>query len=166
MWSDSLKRFKFFLIVAIPIVVLDQASKIYIENNFFLGQAVKVVPGFLNIVSIRNPGAAFGFLRNHNTVLGVPILLVIGLIAIVVIFTIYLREEEHFFWRRIGLCLVLAGTAGNLIDRIRLGGVIDFVDIYFRSYHWPAFNVADSAITTGAVLLIICLTSQAPSSQN
>ncbi len=166
MWSDILNRFKFFLIVAIPIVVLDQVSKIYIENNFFLGQAVKVVPGFLNIVSVRNRGAAFGFLRDYNTVFGVPILLVIGLIAIVVIFYIYLREDEHFLWRRIGLCLVLAGTFGNLIDRIRSGEVIDFVDIYFRSYHWPAFNVADSAITTGAVLLIVSLTFQAPSSQN
>ncbi len=165
MWSDILKRFIFFLIVVIPIVVLDQVSKIYIENNFFLGQAVKVVPGFLNIVSVRNRGAAFGFLRDYNTVFGVPILLVIGLIAIVVIFYIYLREDEHFLWRRIGLCLVLAGTFGNLIDRIRSGEVIDFVDIYFRSYHWPAFNVADSAITTGAVLLIVSLTFQVPSSQ-
>ncbi len=165
MWSDILKRFIYFLIVAIPIVVLDQVSKIYIENNFFLGQAVNVVPGFLNIVSVRNRGVAFGFLRDYNTVFGVPILLVIGLIAIVVIFYIYLREDEHFLWRRIGLCLVLAGTFGNLIDRIRSGEVIDFVDIYFRSYHWPAFNVADSAITTGAVLLIVSLTFQVPSSQ-
>ncbi len=165
MWSDIFKRFKFFLIIAIPIVVLDQVSKIYIENNFFLGQFVKIIPGFLNIVSVRNRGAAFGFLRDHNSILGVPILLVIGFIALVVILYIYLKEDEHFFWRRIGLCLVLAGTSGNLIDRIRLGEVIDFVDIYFRSYHWPAFNVADSAITTGVVLLILSLTFQSPSSQ-
>ncbi len=165
MWRDVLNRFKLLFIVAVPIVVLDQASKVYIENNFFLGQTFEIIPGFLNIVSVRNPGAAFGFLREYNTIFGVPILLVIGLIAIIVIFYIYLREDDHFFWRRIGLCLVLAGTFGNLIDRIRSGEVIDFVDIYFRSYHWPAFNVADSAITTGAVLLIINLTFQAPSSQ-
>ena len=166
MWRDVLNRFKLFFIVAVPIVVLDQASKIYIENNFFLGQAFEIIPGFLNIVSVRNPGAAFGFLREYNSIFGVPILLVVSLIATVVILYIYLREDEHFFWRRIGLCLVLAGTLGNLIDRIRSGEVIDFVDIYFRSYHWPAFNVADSAITTGAVLLIVSLTFQAPSSQN
>lgn len=165
MWRDVLNRFKLFFIVVVPIVVLDQVSKIYIESNFFLGQAVEIIPGFLNIVSVRNPGAAFGFLRDHNTILGVPILLVVGLIATVVILYIYLREDDLFFWRRIGLCLVLAGTFGNLIDRIRSGEVIDFVDIYFRSYHWPAFNVADSAITTGAVLLIVSLTFQAPSSQ-
>ena len=165
MWSDILKRFYFFLIIAIPVVVLDQVSKIYIEYNFFLDQSVEVIPGFLNIVSVRNRGAAFGFLRDHNSILGVPIFLVIGFIALVVILYIYLKEDEHFLWRRIGLCLVLAGTSGNLIDRIRLGEVIDFIDFYFKSFHWPAFNVADSVITTGAVLLILSLTFQSPSSQ-
>ena len=165
MWRDILKRFVFFLIIAIPVVVLDQISKLYIEYNFFLGESVKVISGFLNIVSVRNRGAAFGFLRDHNSILGVPIFLVIGFVALVVILYIYLKEDELFFWRRIGLSLVLAGTSGNLIDRIRLGEVIDFVDFHFKSFHWPAFNVADSAITTGAVLLIVSLAFQSPSSQ-
>jgi signal peptidase II len=165
LWNEISKRLLFFLIIAIPVVLLDQICKIFIEHSFFLHESVEIIPGFLNIVSVRNRGAAFGILRDHNSVVGIPIFLVIAFIAIVVIFYIYMREDEAFLWRRVGLCFILSGTFGNLIDRIRLGEVIDFIDIYVKSYHWPAFNVADSAITTGAVLIIVSLTFQAPSSQ-
>ena len=135
------------------LLALDQASKLSIERSLPLYQSREVIPGFFAITHVQNRGAAFGLLGNLP---GAAIIFVIvSLIAIALILT-YLRQiKEGELWTPFSLSLVLTGTVGNLIDRFRLGGVVDFLDFYYKGWHWPAFNVADASITIGVMLLAI-----------
>lgn len=160
-----LKKIKRPLVIVTHIVVMDQVSKYIIVKLLYLHQSIEVIPGFLNIVYVRNPGAAFGIFSETNTFLGMPILTIVALIAVVVLFYMYMVEENSLSWSMIGIPLIMGGTIGNLIDRVRIGEVVDFIDIYIKSYHWPAFNVADMAITSGAFFLLFTLVFQAPSPQ-
>jgi len=137
------------------IIILDQLVKIYVDKTMYLYQSIEVLENFFHITYIRNKGAAFGILSGANESLRVPFFLTVSAIAIVVIiYTIYTyREESQLF--PFSMALILGGAIGNMIDRIRLGEVIDFVDVHWYTHHWPAFNVADSAITIGVTLLII-----------
>ncbi|MFQ5900563.1 MAG: signal peptidase II [Thermodesulfobacteriota bacterium] len=161
-----MKKIKRLFLIVTFVVLLDQVTKHIITKLFYLHQSIEVIPGFLNIVYVRNPGAAFGILREANAFLGIPILTIVALIAVVVLFYLYIVEESGFSYGMIGLPLIMAGTIGNLIDRIRMGEVVDFIDIYIKFYHWPAFNVADMSITTGACILLFTLVSRPLSSQS
>ena len=126
-----------------------------------LHDAYPVIDGFFNIVYVRNPGAAFGFLAGASPLFRSVFFLAVTLAAIFLILY-YLRQtttEEVSLV--LSLALILAGAVGNLIDRIRFGEVVDFLDVYIGAFpqwpHWPAFNVADAAITTGASVLVILL---------
>lgn len=134
-------------------VLLDQLSKLYIDNSFELYESVTVLENFFHITYIRNRGAAFGILSDNA--LRLPFFIVVSLIAIVGIiwYLRHLRNEQKLSILSLGL--ILSGAIGNLIDRVRLGEVIDFVDVHWYNYHWPAFNVADSAICVGVGLLMI-----------
>ena len=143
------------LIIAIAIIVpLDQWSKFYIDATMQLHQSMTVVEHFFNICYVLNTGAAFGLLA--NSALRVPLLTGVALVAVVVILWIFKRIDGRQL-QRIALSLVLSGAIGNLIDRIRIGAVVDFLDVHWYQYHWPAFNVADSAITLGVILLLLDL---------
>jgi signal peptidase II len=147
------RKYWILLIVFVCILALDQASKVLIENSVPLHQAIEVIPGFFAIVHVENRGAAFGML---SSLPGAGIFFVIiSLIAIVLIgaYFHWLKEEE--VWAPFCLALVLTGAVGNLIDRFRLGSVVDFLDVHYRGWHWPAFNVADSCITIGVLLLAL-----------
>jgi signal peptidase II len=137
--------------LALALVLLDQLTKYWISASFGYGEA-RAVTGFFNLVLTHNKGAAFSFLAAASGWQR-GFFIVIGLIAIVVIGVLLARHRgEKLFC--FALALILGGAGGNVIDRILLGHVVDFLDFHLAGWHWPAFNLADSAITVGAVLLV------------
>ena len=130
------------------IVLLDQATKYLVRQFIEPFRAIEVLP-FLHLVNIRNKGAAFGLFRD----LGNTFFVVLSFTAIVILSFFLLRAGMRPFGR-LCLALILGGAAGNLIDRVFMGSVIDFIDFFIDRYHWPAFNIADSAITIGLVMLL------------
>ena len=140
-----------WLALAAAIVAADQLAKAAAVQYLAANQAVAVT-SFFNLVLVYNAGAAFSFLSDAA---GWQRLLFIAIAAVASIWIVYLlRQYSHQRLFALALSLVLAGAIGNLIDRVRVGAVIDFLDFHALGYHWPAFNVADSAITCGAALLI------------
>jgi signal peptidase II len=151
------KSYLIFFITAVVLVVLDQLTKSIVASALQLHDAVPLINGLINLVHVRNPGAAFGFLAKAPVWFRSVFFIAVTLGAMVLIL-FYLRQtREADMGQVVALSFIFAGAAGNLIDRIRFGEVIDFIDVYVSTHHWPAFNVADSAITVGAVLLIISL---------
>ena len=149
----SKKRYLLLIAIAGPVLVLDQLTKIYIGARFSLYESVTIVEDFFHITYIRNPGAAFGIFAGRTASFRIPFFLTISFIAVVGMLFFYKTVTENLL--RIALSLILGGALGNMIDRARLGEVIDFIDVHWYSNHWPAFNVADSAITVGVGLMII-----------
>jgi len=151
------KRNILFLAATFLVILLDQATKAWIISTMRLYDSFAVIGGFFNITHVRNPGAAFGFLAGASPLFRYIFFMSVAVAAILLILH-YLRvsriEETSLVS---ALALILAGAVGNLIDRVRFGEVVDFLDVYIGSYHWPAFNVADSAITVGAAILIAVL---------
>ena len=146
-------KLRFVTLIAGAGVLLDQLSKHYIDSTFELYQSVTVLENFFHITYIRNRGAAFGIFSDNA--LRLPFFITVSLIAIVAIVW-YLRQiRTDQVLSQLALGLILSGAIGNLIDRVRFGEVIDFIDVHWYSYHWPAFNVADSAICVGVGLLLL-----------
>jgi signal peptidase II len=141
------------MLAAAAVVFLDQVTKIVLENALPLGSRVIITPVF-DLVHVRNTGAAFSFLASASGWQR-ELFIGIGLAASAWIVWMLWRAERGQLAFRAALSLILGGALGNVIDRVRLGGVIDFLHFHWGTYYWPAFNVADSAITCGAVLLII-----------
>ncbi|OGV49966.1 MAG: signal peptidase II [Lentisphaerae bacterium GWF2_52_8] len=132
------------------LLLLDQISKFLVAGNISVGQKITIIPNFFNLTYITNPGAAWGILAGKGWLL--------LLISILVLFSIifFLRSlTEGWNERYYGLCMVMSGIVGNMIDRIWRGEVVDFIQWYAGSYYWPSFNVADSAITVGVAIFII-----------
>jgi signal peptidase II len=142
-----------WLWVAVAVLLLDQATKLIALAKLALHESVALAP-FLNLTLVYNKGAAFGFLSSAS---GWQNLFFIGvaLAACAVILYLVRRLADNDHLLAIALMLVLGGAIGNLLDRLLYGHVVDFVDVYYRGWHWPAFNVADSAITIGAVLIAL-----------
>lgn len=139
--------------IALAILISDQATKYFISDYLMRHGDVRLTP-FLNLVLVHNTGAAFGFLSTAGGWQNV-FFIAVAAIAVVVILWVVHRLPSHERLMAIGLWLILGGAVGNVIDRVFYGHVIDFIDVYAGSWHWPAFNVADSAITIGAVLLVL-----------
>ena len=142
-------------IITVIIVAGDQLTKHLVRSQLMLHDAIEVIPGFLNLVHVRNTGAAFGFLNVVDLPFKRALMTSIALIALGAIGFYTWRVEAQETLSRTGLSLILGGAVGNLIDRAFMGYVVDFIDVYMNSVHFWAFNVADSAITVGACLLII-----------
>jgi signal peptidase II len=138
--------------LALLLVVLDQLSKYWVSASFDYGDA-RALTGFFNLVLTYNKGAAFSFLASAAGWQR-GFFIAIALIAIVVISVLLVRHAADRLFC-FSLALILGGAAGNVIDRILLGHVVDFLDFHVAGWHWPAFNLADSAITVGAVLLVV-----------
>lgn len=117
-------------------------------------ESYAVINGFFNLVYVMNPGAAFGFLASASTTFRYVFFIGITCLAIVLIIYYLVKSKLGNIVTVLSLTLIFAGAVGNLIDRIRFGAVVDFLDVYIGTWHWPAFNVADSAITVGAILMI------------
>jgi signal peptidase II len=148
------------------ILLLDQITKFYVDSSMRLHESIPVIQGLFSITHVRNPGAAFGFLADASPLFRSIFFVAVTVLAIILVvhYIWKSRAEEPFL--TFGLSLILSGAVGNLIDRVRLGEVIDFLDVYIGSYHWPAFNVADSAISVGAVILFIELTRRGGEKQS
>ncbi|MBW2604183.1 MAG: lipoprotein signal peptidase [Deltaproteobacteria bacterium] len=144
-------------VIAGLVIILDQITKILILKNFPLYHSITIVPGIFNITHIHNPGGAFGFMAHQDPSLRKFLFLFLSSFAVCFIFYFYKNTHGTHPFLASGFALILGGAIGNLIDRIRLGTVVDFLDFYVRSYHWPAFNVADSAITVGITIFIFHL---------
>lgn len=149
-----MNKYRIFALTAGIILMLDQLSKIYIDRNFELSQSKRVISNFFHITYVRNPGAAFGIFS--DSAVRVPFFISISLIAALGILCYLRRVSSEKTWQHLSLGLIFSGAIGNLIDRLRLGEVIDFIDVHWYNYHWPAFNIADSAICVGVGIMLIC----------
>ena len=144
-----------YVTISLAIIVLDTITKWLVSANISLHDAVTVIPNLFSIVHVRNTGAAFGIGANAESQV-VPLLLNSGAILVFLIVVAYaLRTPLSDRTLQVGLHLILGGAIGNLVDRFRFGYVVDFLDFYVRDHHWPAFNVADSAICIGIALLFL-----------
>jgi len=146
-------RYRILAIISFVILALDQATKLYVDANFRLHESIPVIRGVFNLTYVRNKGAAFGIFA--DSAVRIPFFITVSIVAMLGILWYIRRIRSDQRLAVFSLSLVFAGAVGNLIDRIRLGEVIDFLDVYWQSHHWPAFNVADSAISVGVVLLFI-----------
>jgi len=133
-------------LIVLAIIALDQITKYLIVNTLSPYDSIEIFP-FLHIVNVRNTGAAFGSFKS----LGSSFFIMVAVAAI--IFIVYLLMKRAY--NTLGLSLILGGAVGNLIDRILYGQVVDFIDFSIGSYHWPAFNVADSALTVGIIIILM-----------
>lgn len=144
-------------LISVLVVVFDQITKLLISSKLPLHHSITVIPGFFNITHILNPGGAFGFMANQSSSLRSVLFLVISSLAVCLIFYFYKNTPKTHPWLASGFALVFGGAIGNLIDRFRFGKVVDFLDLYIGSYHWPAFNIADSAIFIGIGIFLFHL---------
>ncbi len=151
---SAAQRFAVYL-PALLVVLLDQATKYLVQLSVPRYGSIPVIEGFFNITHVRNPGAAFGFLAQAGPAWRFFFLIAVTLAVMVAIIIFLERSRDAGKTFFASLALILGGAAGNLIDRVIHGEVIDFLDIYIKTWHWPAFNVADSAISVGAFLLIL-----------
>ena len=144
-----------YFFIAALVILGDQLAKIWIVENFRMYEAREIIPSFFNLVYVVNTGAAFSMFADvdspwrHYFFVGVATFACVGLTYM----TYTMRKERFLFM--VSLALIAGGAIGNLIDRLYYGHVVDFLDVYYGSYHWPAFNIADSAICIGAVLYIV-----------
>jgi signal peptidase II len=146
-------RYLILIVIVGIIFPIDQLTKLYIDRHLELNQSLEIIENFFNISYIRNSGAAFGLLGGMDNPF-LPIFFIsISFVAIILILVLLRRIEKNWIFFTVCLSLILAGALGNMVDRIFRGEVIDFLDFYIFSFHWPAFNVADSAITVGGLLL-------------
>lgn len=146
-----------FYAVALTVILLDQVSKLLIQATMPLGHSIPIISGLFAIVHVMNPGAAFGLLADQAAWVRGPFFIGVSLLAIgFILYYRHRRVDDHPL-ASLGLSLILGGAVGNLVDRLRIGMVIDFIDVHYYQYHWPAFNVADSAITVGVSLMMLTL---------
>lgn len=139
----------------IVIVLLDQATKGMVRAWLPLHDSVTAIPGLMDFTHVRNTGAAFGFLNTADFPGKTIVISIIATAALIGIAMYSLALSSHQIVARVGLALVSGGAAGNLLDRIFAGSVVDFVDVYFGTWHFWTFNVADSAITIGVIVMIL-----------
>lgn len=137
------------------LAIADQWIKGLVQQNFFLGESRVLLPGLFSLSLHHNTGAAFGMLGQA------PAVLVLGLnLLTVLVLGVLIAPFLHYRLGQVAAALVLAGALGNLLDRIRLGYVVDYLDVYVQSHHWPVFNLADICVVTGVALLVILLVRQ------
>jgi signal peptidase II len=160
-----MSKWRLALVAALVVVVLDQLTKAIVVARIGLHESVSVVDGLFALTYVRNTGAAFGILAGRLESLRVPLLMTVSVLALTVLiwFLRSLPAERRLVVAACGA--VLGGALGNLIDRAAYGEVIDFLDVYVGSWHWPAFNVADAAITLGVIVLCIDSLRGAPAAE-
>jgi signal peptidase II len=140
--------------VAALILLVDQMTKLLVDRLVPVNASVPLIDGFLNVTHVRNTGAAFGLLNAAEFPFKPAVMTLVALVALAAITLYVLKTPAGSSAARLGFALILGGACGNLLDRIRMGYVVDFIDVYWRHHHFWAFNVADSAITVGAGLLV------------
>jgi signal peptidase II len=149
------RKYWILLIFCFGILLLDQWSKYIIVQKLLLYQRVEVIHGLFNIVHVRNTGGAFGIFGGERGGIGSVLFVIVSLIAIGAIIFLFVKTRENEKTLALSFSLILSGALGNLIDRLHYGEVVDFLDFHIAAYHWPAFNVADSAICVGIGLMVL-----------
>ncbi len=146
---------KLNVILPLAIVVFDQLTKAIVRATLPLHESVTIIPGLVDFTHVRNTGAAFGFLDAVDFPYKTVVIALIATAALIGVGMYAASLAHHQLAARAGLALIIGGAAGNLIDRLTAGSVVDFVDVYWHSWHFWAFNVADSAITVGVAIMIL-----------
>ena len=156
---SSFEKDKYLRLILIAglVVVLDQITKLIVLDSLPLFHSIQIIPGFFNLTHIHNPGGAFGFLSDNSSTTQRFVFLFASSLAIVLVLYFYNKTPKSFILLSTGFALVIGGALGNLIDRIRMGKVVDFLDFYIGDLHWPAFNVADSAVSIGMIIFVFHL---------
>lgn len=155
------KKYYPLILIAPLVILLDQATKYFIVEHFSLGETSSIISGFFSFTYIRNTGAAFGLLARAPAAFRVPFFFIVPGVALLAIGYIFRKIGEQDLRMSSALSLVIGGAVGNLIDRLRFEYVVDFLDFHWRyQYHFPAFNIADSAICVGVGLLMLDFISQ------
>ena len=144
-------------LIATAVVLVDQLTKLTVLRMIPLYDAIPVIPGFFHLTHIQNPGGAFGLLAGQGAAVRSAVFLFASAVALCLILVFYRNTPAGYRWLTTGFSLIFGGAVGNLIDRIRLGRVVDFLDFSVAGYHWPAFNVADSAVTVGIGIFVFHL---------
>ncbi|MCA1961230.1 MAG: signal peptidase II [Desulfomonile sp.] len=144
-----------FGLAALAVVVLDQFTKYMAAAYIPLHDSIPMVSGYVNLVHVRNPGAAFGILAGFGGAIRSAFFVLVSAVALAVIFWLAVTSKENNPWLMSGYALFFGGALGNLIDRLRFGEVVDFIDVHVGPYHWPAFNVADSALCVGTAAFFL-----------
>jgi signal peptidase II len=140
--------------ITIPVILLDQATKLFVQAHMALYESIAIVPNYLDITYTLNPGAAFSMLSDAQPWVRTAFLLTMASVAIVVL-TVFLIRAERVSINSVGFALILGGATGNLMDRAMRGRVVDFVRVHYYGLNYPVFNVADSAITIGVALILL-----------
>lgn len=153
----NMGKYKILVIISFLVIVFDQISKAIIVKLITPYTSKIIIPGVFNITHIYNPGGAFGFMAGQSTLVRTILFLVVSTIAIGFIFYFYKNTPGTHPVLASGFALIFGGAIGNMIDRIRLGTVVDFLDFYIKGLHWPAFNIADSAISVGMAIFLFHL---------
>ena len=149
------KKYLILIVVFCAVLVFDQITKAYVDRALHNFQSVEIIKNFFHITHVRNTGAAFGLLAGPAHPLRTIFFIVISGVAIGAILLIYWRIEEGDTLHALAFSLLLGGAAGNLVDRVWMGHVIDFLDFHWYDHHWPAFNFADAAICGGIGLILL-----------
>ncbi len=142
-----------WLVLSVIVIVLDQLSKYWVDQAMALYQSLPLMPG-LQLTYVRNTGAAFSFLSQAGGWQRGFFIALASVASVAICGWLYRLDRQRHV-EAMGWALVLGGAVGNMIDRARYGYVIDFLDVYYQDWHWPAFNIADSAITAGVVILLL-----------
>jgi signal peptidase II len=148
-------KFVFVLALALAVVGLDQASKSLIQHRMEMYQSIPVIDGFFHITYVRNTGGAFGFLHEANAAIRLPFFISVSILAVGALLYFVRQVEARQYLLLAALGAILGGALGNLTDRMWMGTVVDFLDVHYRGWYWPTFNVADSFISTGVVVLLL-----------
>jgi signal peptidase II len=145
---------KYNFLIALLVVLLDRLAKWLVSTQIALHDTIVVIPGFFSLTHVQNRGAAFGLFDSAPGSWKIAMLVLFSVLALVVVTGLLWKNSHAFSATGIGLSLILGGALGNLWDRVVERHVVDFLYFYYGNYHWPAFNVADSAIVVGALLLV------------
>src|SRR5262249_45281713 len=144
-----------YLLLVLATLILDRWTKVLIQNRFTLNESVPIIDGFFDITYVKNTGVAFGIFSSISSPAKSVLLSLFTACAVVVVVAYSVRSPARKRLLQVALALILGGALGNLYDRLAYGYVVDFLEFYVGNYHWPSFNVADSAISTGVALLAI-----------
>jgi len=147
------RKYTLLLITVGLVIFADQLSKLGADAVLWPHQSITVIAHYFDITYVRNPGGAFGLFAGADRWMVRPLLLGFSVVAMVIIILVYRSTPADRLLTRLAVSLILGGAVGNLIDRLRFDEVIDFLDVHWYDYHWPAFNLADAAITIGVALL-------------
>ena len=144
-----------YLVVSLTVLVLDQWTKGIVTRAFDVHESKNVLPGYFDVTYVRNSGAAFGLFASVDSSVKAILLNSVAILVFLVVSAYALRSSHRSVRLQLGFALILGGAVGNLLDRVRFGYVVDFLDFSISGHHWPAFNVADSAICAGVGLLFL-----------